>query len=187
MRECNGLPCKSWDTARADKNKFTLHAVSANELQNSVHYNKRNALLKARKQHSLCKVMLCFAASSPFDEKPASYRAIHHFPCPTADVDQITKAATPLAKELFHKDVRYYKIGVGLIGLVDGTHEQKYLFNSEQNNENLMQVFDKLNQRYGNNTVFLGAQGTEQKWAMRRKMLTPQYTIKWQGIPKVKC
>jgi len=49
-----------------------------------------------------------------------------------------------------------------------------------------MQVFDKLNQRYGNNTVFLGAQGTEQKWAMHRKMLTPQYTTKWQDIPKVK-
>jgi len=102
-------------------------------------------------------------------------------------VNQITKAASQLAKELFHKDVRYYKIGIGLIDLVDGTHEQKDLFNSDQNNDNLMQVFDKLNQRYGNNTVFLGAQGTEQKWAMRRKMLTPQYTTKWQDIPKVKC
>jgi len=77
-------------------------------------------------------------------------------------VDQTTKAATRLAQELFHNDVRYYKIGVCLIDLVDGSHEQKDLFNSEPNNESLMHVFDKLNEKYGNNTVFLGAQGTEQ-------------------------
>jgi len=193
IRELNGLPCKNWDTARADKKQiYSTRSVGEritelSTLQQALSQHAGIASLKARKQHSLCKVMLCFAASSPFDDKPASYRAIHHFPYPTADVDQITKAATRLAKELFHKGVRYYKIGIGLIDLVDGTHEQKDLFNSEQNNENLMQVFDKLNQRYGNNTVFLGAQGTEQKWAMRRKMLTPQYTTNWQDIPKVKC
>jgi len=31
------------------------------------------------------------------------------------------------------------------------------------NNEELVQVFDKLNQEYDNNAVFLSAQGTEQK------------------------
>lgn len=80
--------------------------------------------------------MLCFSASSPFDDNAASYRAVHHFPYPTSDVDKITKVATQLAKELFHKNVRYYKIGVSLIDLVDGTHEQKDLFNIEPNTLN---------------------------------------------------
>jgi len=193
VRELNGQVCKNWGVVKADKKQiYSTRSVGEritdlSTLQQALSQHAGIASRKARQQHSLCKVMLCFAASSPFDDKPASYRAIHHFPYPTSDVDQITKAVTRLAKELFHNDVRYYKIGVGLIDLVDGSHEQKNLFNSEPNNENLMHVFDKLNEKYGKNTVFLGAQGTEQKWAMRRKMLTPQYTTKWQDIPKVKC
>jgi DNA polymerase V len=193
VRELNGQSCKNWDVARADKKQiYSTRSVGEritelSTLQQALSQHAGIASQKARKQHSLCKVMLCFAASSPFDDKPASFRAIYHFPYPTSDVNQITKAATQLAKELFHKEVRYYKIGIGLIDLVDGSHEQKDLFNAEPNNENLMHVFDKLNEKYGRNTVFLGAQGTEQKWAMRRKMLTPQYTTKWQDIPKVKC
>ncbi len=50
-----------------------------------------------------------------------------------------------------------------------------------------MSIFDGLNQRYGQNTVFLGAQGIEQKWQMRRQFLTPQYTTRWTGLPKIQC
>ena len=48
-------------------------------------------------------------------------------------------------------------------------------------------VFDGLNQRYGQNTIFLGAQGIEPKWQMRRQFLTPQYTTCWGDIPKILC
>ncbi|SQD80686.1 protein of unknown function [Moritella yayanosii] len=50
-----------------------------------------------------------------------------------------------------------------------------------------MAVFDVLNQKYGRDTLFLGAQGIDKKWAMRRNMLTPQYTTKWLDLPKVRC
>ncbi|RPA22850.1 DUF4113 domain-containing protein, partial [Shewanella frigidimarina] len=36
-------------------------------------------------------------------------------------------------------------------------------------------------------TVFLAAQGIEHKWAMRRDLLTPQYTTKWRCVPQIKC
>jgi len=48
-------------------------------------------------------------------------------------------------------------------------------------------VFDQLNQKYGRDTLFLGAQGIDKKWEMRRNMLTPQYTTKWLDLPKVRC
>jgi DNA polymerase V len=50
-----------------------------------------------------------------------------------------------------------------------------------------MNVFDALNQRYGRDTVFVAAQGIEQKWSMRREMLSPQYTTRWKDVPRVKC
>lgn len=192
-RELNGQACKGWDVARADKKQIYAtrsvgeRIVDLVSLQQAMSKHAAIASQKARKQGSLCKVMLCFAASSPFDDNPASFRAIHHFPYSIADVTQITQAANKLALELFKEDVRYYKIGVGLIDLVDGRHEQKDLFNVNPNNDELMKVFGGINKKSGGDTVFLGAQGIEQKWGMRREMLTPQYTTKWRDLPKVRC
>ncbi len=99
----------------------------------------------------------------------------------------ITQAASRLAEQLFQQDVRFYKIGVGLIDLVDGLHEQPDLFNLTPNNPKLMNVYDTLNNRFGSDAIFLAAQGITQKWAMRREMLSPQYTTRWQDLPKIKC
>ncbi|WP_462055521.1 DUF4113 domain-containing protein, partial [Vibrio cholerae] len=39
----------------------------------------------------------------------------------------------------------------------------------------------------GSDAIFLAAQGITQKWAMRREMLSPQYTTRWKDLPKIKC
>ena len=193
VRELNGQACKGWDTARADKKQvYSTRSVGERildltSLQQALSKHAGIASQKVREQGSLCKVMFCFAASSPFDNQPASFRAIHRFPYATADVTQITQAANALALELFKEGIRYYRIGVGLIDLIDGSHEQKDLFNENPNNNELMAVFDGLNKKYGSDTLFLGAQGIEHKWGMRRDMLTPQYTTKWRDLPKIKC
>lgn len=193
IRELNGQPCKAWDQSRADKKQIysTRSAgkriTDQESLRQALAKHANIASSKARQQKSLCKVILCFANSSPFDEKAVTRRAIHRFAYPTSDVTQITKAATLLAEELFCEGVRFYKIGVGLLGLTDGEHEQPDLFNPMPNDPKLMSVYDSLNQRYGSDTLFLGAQGITQKWGMRREMLTPHYTTKWQDLPVIKC
>jgi DNA polymerase V len=193
VRELNGQVCKSWDAARADKKQiFSTRSVGTRitdltALQQALSKHAGIAALKARQQRSLCKVMLCFASNSPFDEKPVSFRSVHHFPYATADTHQLVKAASDAANGLFKDHVRYYKIGVGLIDLVNGQHQQYDLFNPEPNNQALMSVFDTLNERYGRDTVFIAAQGIEQKWSMRREMLSPQYTTRWKDVPRIKC
>ena len=193
VRELNGQASKGWDVARADKKQiFSTRSVGTRitelgTLQQALSKHAGIAALKARQQRSLCKVMLCFASNSPFDEKPLSFRSVHNFPYPTADTHQLVKAASDAAVSLFKEPVRYYKIGVGLIDLVNGQHQQYDLFNPEPNNQPLMNVFDALNQRYGRDTVFVAAQGIEQKWSMRREMLSPQYTTRWKDVPRVKC
>ena len=193
VRELNGQVCKGWDAARADKKQiYSTRSVGERItelelLQQALSKHAGIAAAKARKQSSLCKVMLCFASNSPFDEKPVSFRVVHQFPYPSSDTKQLVKVATQAARELYKSGVRYYKIGVGLIELVDGRHEQLDLLNPDVCDGRLMKVFDALNGKYGADTVFLGAQGIEQKWSMRREMLTPQYTTRWRDVPRVKC
>jgi DNA polymerase V len=140
-----------------------------------------------RKQGSNCKTMLLFASNSPHDERPVSYKAIVHFPCPTNCTVTLTKGMSDAAFRLFRENVRYYLIGVGLIDLLSGQLNQFDLFNQPTSNPALMNTLDMINHRYGNDTVFLAAQGIEHKWAMRRDLLTSQYTTKWRCVPQIKC
>ncbi len=73
----------------------------------------------------------------------------------------------------FQQDVRFYKVGVGLINLVEEQYEQPDLLNLNPNNPKLMNVYDTLNNQLGRDTVFLTARGISQKWSMRRQMITP--------------
>ncbi|WP_425263251.1 Y-family DNA polymerase [Vibrio owensii] len=193
IRELNGMPCKSWDGPKVSKKQiYSTRSVgeritTKEALCQALSKHAGIASRKARNQGSLCRVMLCFASNSPFDDAPVSKRGVHQFAYPTSDATQITKVATQMANELFREGVRYYKIGVGLIELVDGTHEQRDLFDPAPNNSRLMGVFDSINSRYGTDTVFLGAQGINQRWSMRRDRLTPQYTTNWNHIPQIKC
>lgn len=193
VRELNGQVCKQWDEARADKKQiFSTRSVGARiskrvQLTEALCQHAAIASRKARDQGSLCKVMVCFASNSPFDAAPYSKRLIHRFAYPTSDVTQITKVVSELSLQLYADGVRFYKVGVGLLDLVDGRHTQPDLFNPTPDNAPLMSIFDSLNQRYGQNTVFLGAQGIEQKWKMRRERLTPQYTTCWTDLPKIRC
>jgi DNA polymerase V len=78
-------------------------------------------------------------------------------------------------------------MGIGLLDLSAQKHTQLDMFNSSKANPALMQTLDDINQRYGTDTLFLAAQGIEQKWSMRRDLLTPQYTTNWKSLPAIKC
>ncbi|WP_153448282.1 Y-family DNA polymerase [Vibrio algicola] len=193
VRELNGQVCKSWDQIRADKKQiFSTRSVGErivdlHSLQQALSKHTAIAAYKARQQHSLCKVLMCFAASSPYDAKPVSHKMVHSFAYPTSDTTVLTHTVMAMAKAMFQQGERYYKIGVGLLDLMEGKHAQIDFLNPKPDDPRLMAVFDGLNQRYGTDSVFLAAQGIEHKWAMRREMLSPQYTTKWGDLPVVRC
>ena len=193
VRELNGQACKAWDEARADKKQiFSTRSVGERitdyeSLLQALSKHVGIAAAKARKQGSTCKTMMIFASSSPHDEHPVSYKAIVHFPCSTNCSVELTQGMSGAASQLFREGTRYYKIGIGLIQLVSETYNQLDLFNPQRANPALMNTLDSINHRYGSDTVFLAAQGIEHKWAMRRDLLTPQYTTNWACVPHIKC
>jgi DNA polymerase V len=193
VRELNGQECKQWDEAKADKQQiFSTRSVGErimdfDSLLQALSKHIAIAAAKARVQGSSCKSMLLFASNSPYDEQPASFKSIIHFPCPTNCTIEMTHAMTVAASKLFKAGVKYYKVGVGLINLSSDKYQQFDLFNTPKADNALMKTLDGINLRYGRDTLFLAAQGIEQKWSMRRQLLTPQYTTKWDNLPKIKC
>ncbi|MFV0575046.1 MAG: Y-family DNA polymerase [Vibrio sp.] len=196
VRELNGFPCISWEQSRVDKKQIFSTRSMGNRisdldaLQQALSKHAAIAANKARQQNTLCPTLTCFAANSPHDEKPVSFKSVHHFEYPTNDTSVITKVVTQMATQLYHPDVLYYKIGVGLVDLFSASHQQLDLLNPTPSNDKLMTIFDHINQKYGGDTLFLAAQGIDNEkknWGMKRERLTPQYTTKWRDLPKILC
>ncbi len=192
VRELNGEVCKGWDEARADKQQiFSTRSmgnriVDAASLQQALSKHAGIATSKAREQGSLCSVLHIFASNSPFDEHPTGFKITHRFAYPTNDTGEITEVVNRIATRQFRRGVRYYKVGVGLIDLVNEAHLQRDLF-APPKNPALMRVYDRLNHKYGSDSLFMAAQGITPKWSMRRQYLSPQYTTCWQDLPKIQC
>lgn len=193
VRELNGQVCKVWDQARADKKQiFSTRSLGEritdySLLLQALSKHVAIAAAKARQQGSMCKAMLIFASNSPYDERPVSRKVVIHFALPTNSTIELNQAMTAAAAQLYLQGIRYYKVGVGLIELTRADYQQLDLFARTRHQPALMQALDGINQRYGRDTLFLASQGVEQKWAMRREMLTPQYTTQWRCVPHIRC
>lgn len=193
IKELNGEVCIRWDGVRANKLQiFSTRSLGKriteiDALEQALAKHAGIATVKAREQKSLCATLMLFAANSPFDEKPCAYKVVTQFNPPTNDTSEILKAIRASISQLFQPGVAYYKVGVGLLNLSSEHHQQWDLFNPPKGNTPLNNVLDKINQRYGSNSAFFAAQGIDEQWAMRRALLTPQYTTNWQHIPTIAC
>ena len=145
------------------------------------------AKLRARKQKasSLC----VFIRTSPFDKYHPYYSNSSQgsFYEATSDTLKMVALAGKLLENVWKDDQRYAKAGVMLSELCPEDEVQKNLLYDEQDTEksqNLMQAMDKINQS-GLGKVYLGSQRKEKEWFMKRDLLSPRYTTRWEDIPVV--
>lgn len=70
--------------------------------------------------------------------------------------------------------------------LVDEGYTQINSFESTDHNKSdqLMKVIDVINAKQGKGAVFFGAQGIKKGWSMKRNIMSPRYTTKWDELPK---
>ena len=193
IKELNGEVCKGWDETRADKQQiFSTRSVGQrildrSSLQQALAKHTAIAAVKARQQGSLCSTLMAFAANSPFDKQPRSFKVIRHFTPATNSTPDLIKAINESIDSLFKTGIQYYKVGVGLLDLSNEQHQQFELFSERKSDDGLMKLLDNINQKYGTDTLLCASQGLDEKWAMRRQFLTPQYTTNWHDIPKIHC
>lgn len=166
------------------KKVYTLDAV----LEGISLYAAR-AADKLRQQKHLALMLHVLMHTSPFEPDYHSVSAVAKLPYPTDDTRIITALAKRTAKQLYTSGKGFLKAGVGLLDLQSKVNQQFDLLSPGQNEraDNCMKILDLVNQRYGRGTLFFGAQGIERSWYMRQQYLSPQYTTRWDEIPKVRC
>lgn len=192
--ELNGIVKFNWDEVRVAKREiystrsFGQRIHSEVALRNALVFHAQIAAAKLRNQNSLVKSLVVFAASSPHDNNGYYRKSVQHtFSIATDDSRLIASACSEAAAKIFRSGVAFYRCGVGLNDLLDGANFQSDLFELDNGNSKLMQCMDKINQSFGRQAVFLASRGIDQKFAMRRDLLSPQYTTCWRDFPRIKC
>ncbi|KQT33315.1 DNA polymerase V subunit UmuC [Methylophilus sp. Leaf414] len=171
---------------------FASRVSSIEQMREVITYHASMAADRMRKKDLYANGVYVFMMNSPYDKaaRPTDQWSIG-FPAPTNSTLKINKAAQYILNRIFHPGVYYQKAGVMLLDTVPAGGLQTDLFGYSQRDEkadSLMDVMDRINNKYSRGTIWLASEGTEEskQWAMQRNFKSPNYTGSWDELMLVK-
>ncbi|WP_415881767.1 Y-family DNA polymerase [Neptuniibacter sp. QD34_54] len=192
--ELNGLTRISWDDVRSPKKQiystrsFGQRITGLTDLKQALATHATIAAQKLRAQESATSNIIVFAHNSIHDKESFFKRsAFHQFATPTCDTAVIVKATSQLAEQIYQAGIRYYKAGIGLLEISTATPYQPDIFTPSADQPELMRCLDRINAKYGRDTLHLARQGIQQNFKMKRELLSPRYTTRIEDIPVIGC
>ncbi|HHO47885.1 MAG TPA: Y-family DNA polymerase [Desulfobacteraceae bacterium] len=107
---------------------------------------------------------------------------------PTSSTPALIGAALAGLKKIYRPGFAYRKAGVMLTGLMAAAIRQQNLFRpAPRDNGALMHALDRINDRWGRETVRYASSGLAKPWCMTREHKSPSYTTRWKELPVVKA
>lgn len=194
--ELRGTPCLSLEQEPAPKQQvlcsrtFSHRITALQPLQQAVREYAVRAAEKLRQGQQLAQHISVYIRTNPnatFEPKYSNVAA-SRLAFATDDSRVLLKQAVALLTQIYRPGYRYMKAGVVLNDLQPAGQCQTDLFAGTAGtveSQRLMQVLDRVNQRYQGGLSFAG-QGLEQGWAMQRNYLSPRYTTQWNELKRVR-
>lgn len=148
---------------------------------------------KLRHQAHRCGAVHVWVETNRFREDQAQYSngITVPLPEPSDDTRLLIRAALWGLRRLYRLGFEYKKTGVMLLDLAPRTQAQGSLFDPAgeipRKAALVMGVMDKINDRFGRDTLTVAAAGTERHWKTRADLRTPCYTTRWDETPIVKA
>ncbi|MCE0723196.1 MULTISPECIES: Y-family DNA polymerase [Legionella] len=190
---CGGLEGIEPKQSIMSSKSFGQMQTQLGSIAESVSSHCARAVEKMRQQHLVAQRMFVFVHTNRFREDLAQHvQSIEfRFINPTDDLRLITKIAKRCLQRIFKPGYYYKKAGVCLEDLIPTNPRQRDLFhqpNDEQlrHTEQLMSIFDQINQKYGRSTIHLAAEGYSKPWDARAELKSPAYTTRWSDVPQVR-
>lgn len=108
-------------------------------------------------------------------------------PHPTDNTTKLTNIALRFLEKIYKPEFTYSKSSVRLIDLSPSHVVQADLFEPYDNTDDLMTVFDAINNRFGRDSIRSAIQSKHSKLTMNSDYRSPHYFTQWSDIPRVKC
>lgn len=194
-KELNGNPCipieimfqpkKNIATTRS----FGKRLNDIDSIAQAVATHAVRCAEKLRKQHSVANFVTVFIHNDPFSktEKYFFQSITITLPVASNSNNDIVNAAISGLKKIFNSTIFYKKSGVIVGGISSDDFIQGNLFETVDNSrqKKLSQLSDRINHRYGQDTLKLAVQGGNNDWKLRHDKLSPCYTTRWNELLKV--
>lgn len=196
VRELNGESCIPLEEAPPTKQQivcsrsFGERIVTLEAMRQAVCQYAERAAEKLRGERQFCRHISVFVKSSPFavNEPYYSNVACEKLLTPTQDTRDIIAAAQKALERIWRDGHRYAKAGIMLNDFTGSGVAQLNLFDEQAprpHSHELMEVLDSINQT-GLGQIWFAGRGTSPEWKMKREMLSPAYTTRWNDIPIAK-
>ncbi|MEG5704672.1 Y-family DNA polymerase [Enterobacter hormaechei] len=196
VRELNGEACISLEEAPPAKQQivcsrsFGERITTYESLRQAICQYAERAAEKLRGEKQFCRHISVFIKTSPFAVNETYYGnvASEKLLLPTRDTRDIINAAVKALDRIWMDGHRYAKAGVMLNDFTPSGVSQLNLFDEVQPREHsdeLMKVLDGINHS-GKGKVWFAGRGIAPEWQMKREMLSPAYTTRWNDIPTAK-
>ncbi len=194
--ELRGISCINLDEIN-QPNKEILSSRSfgkpvktLKELEEAISMYATIAAEKLRKQSSIAKRVSVFISTNKFKDNEPQYGnfATTILPIPSSYTPEIIKYALILIRRIYKDGYSYKKAGILLSELIPEKNHQLSLFDNPNKSINykFMKAVDRINEKYGTNSIFPASIGINKNWHMRRNLISFRYTTRWSEILKVK-
>ena len=193
VRELNGESCISLEEAPPPKQQivcsrsFGERVTTYDAMRQAVCQHAERAAEKLRGERQFCRHIAVFVKTSPFAVNEPYYGnvASEKLMTPTQDTRDIIAAAVKALDRIWVNGHRYAKAGCMLNDFTPTGGSQLNLFDDTQprsNSNQLMKVVDGINHS-GLGKVWFAGRGIAPEWQMKREMLSPAYTTRWNDLP----
>lgn len=193
VRELNGEACISLEEAPPAKQQivcsrsFGERINTYESLRQAICQYAERAAEKLRGKKQFCRHISVFIKTSPFAVNETYYGNIasEKLFLPTQDTRDIISAALKALDRIWLDGHRYAKAGVMLNDFTPSGVSQLNLFDEVQprkHSDALMKALDGINHS-GKGKVWFAGRGISPEWQMKREMLSPAYTTRWEDIP----
>ena len=196
VRELRGESCLNLEDITPKKEivcsrSFGEPVAKKKELEEAVATYAARAAEKLRRQGSLASLVTVFFYTDRFKKEMPQYGNSASFSLrePTDATGVLIRTALMLTGRIFRGGYAYKKCGVLLSGIIPAEDFPLSLFPAQdrEKERGISGLLDHVNDKWGRDTLAYASQGTgEQKWPMRRQMLSPRYTTVWSEILTVR-
>lgn len=169
---------------------FGEKITALDDLKEALAKYVQDAVKRLRAEKALCGTVIVFVQSNPFDRHVPYYGKSVSIDLdePTDSVTMLVPTALQLLERVYKQEVIYKKCGVILTDMLDKHHYIPALFADHeriQSNENLMQTYEQIQQRFGKTKIAVGScYLPNRKWSGKRESLSRNY-FSWEGMLKI--
>jgi DNA polymerase V len=194
--ELRGVPCLGLEHEIPDRKSimasrsFGQPVTALAELREAVASYTTRAAEKLRRQSLATASLVVFIETNRFKPDEAQHYAARpvRLPVATSDSARLIGTARAGLDAIWRDGYRYKKAGIVLLDLHPAAAVQEGLFDKKDDARRvtLMRTIDRLNIRFGRDTVSFAAAGRRQRpWKLRRERLSPCYTTAWDELLRV--